>query len=59
VLLPLIEESVVPVASKNTNSGDIPTSRTAFAFSTSGPLVAEHAKPVGGGVLELTLTVAD
>jgi hypothetical protein len=48
VVLPLIEESVVPVASKNTKSGEIPTSRTALALSVNGPLVPEQDKPIGG-----------
>jgi hypothetical protein len=44
------EVSVVPVASKNTRSGDTPAPRTAFTFSDSGPLVPEHEEPVGIGV---------
>ena len=48
-MLALIDESVVPVASKNTKNGETPVSRTALAFNTSGPLVAEHPKLVGGG----------
>jgi len=63
-VLALIDEPVVPVASKNTKKGEMPVSRTALAFRTSGPLVAEHPKLVGGGgdggeVPALTLTVAD
>jgi hypothetical protein len=60
--LPLIELSVVPVASKNTTNGEIPVSRTALAFSVREPLVPEQDKPVGtGGDGEdaLTATVAD
>ena len=45
VVLPLIEVSVVPVASKNTNSGEIPVSRTAFAFSVSEPLEPVQDSP--------------
>jgi hypothetical protein len=39
----LIELSVVPVASKNTNSGEMPAARTAFTFRLSGPLVPVQA----------------
>lgn len=49
VVLPASEISVVPVASKNTKSGDIPAPRTAFTFNDSGPLVPEHEEPVGVG----------
>jgi len=59
VVLPLIEESVVPVASKNINKGEIPEARAALAFSVSPPLVAVHDAPLGGGVLAVTDTVAD
>jgi hypothetical protein len=58
VVLPVIELSVVPVASKNTKNGDMPEPRTAFTFRVSGPLVPEQDEPVGGGV-ELTVRVAD
>jgi hypothetical protein len=60
--LPLIEVSVVPVASKNTKKGEIPVSRTALALSVSEPLVPVQDKPVGtggGGEAALTATVAD
>jgi hypothetical protein len=57
-VLPLIDVSVVPVASKNTNNGEIPVLRTAFTLSVSGPLVPEQDKPVGGEA-PLTVTVAD
>ena len=62
MVLPLIELSVVPVASKNTRSGEMPTSRTTFARSVSEPLVPLHDSPVGGGgggALAATVTVAD
>jgi hypothetical protein len=63
VVLPLIELSVVPVASKNTRSGEIPVSRTALALSVRGPLVPEQDSPVGttagGGEAALTATVVD
>jgi hypothetical protein len=49
VVLPVSEVSVVPVASKNTKSGDMPAPRTAFTFNDSGPLVPEHEEPVGVG----------
>jgi hypothetical protein len=58
----VIEESVVPVASKNTSSGEIPVSRTIFARSVSEPLVPVQDIPVGGatgGALAVTVTVAD
>ncbi len=58
MVLPVIDVSVVPVASKNTKNGEIPVLRTAFTLSVSGPLVPEQDKPVGGGVA-LTVTVAD
>ncbi len=58
-MLPVIALSVVPVASKNTNSGEIPVSRTIFARNVNVPLVPVHDIPVGGGVLEATDTVAD
>ena len=64
MVLPLIELSVVPVASKNTRSGEIPVSRTALAFRVKGPLVPEQDSPVGGttgggGEAALTATVVD
>ena len=58
MVLPLLEVSVVPVASKNTSKGEIPVSRTALAFSVSEPLVPEQDRPAGGGG-EPTVTVAD
>jgi hypothetical protein len=48
VVLPLIDESVVPVASKNANSGEIPTSRTTLAFSVNAPLVPVQDNAAGG-----------
>ena len=57
MVLPLSELSVVPVASKNTNSGEIPAARTVLTLRLSGPLEPEQ-EPVGGGV-ELTATAAD
>ena len=57
MVLALIEESVVPVASKNTSSGEIPVSRTVLTLSVSGPL--EPVQAAGGGAPELTVTVAD
>ena len=51
--------SVVPVASKNTKSGEIPVSRTALALSVNGPLVPVQDKPVGALTGALTATVAD
>ena len=57
MVLPVIELSVVPVASKNTRNGEIPAPRTALAFNDSEPFVAEQDEPVGG--VELTLTVTD
>jgi hypothetical protein len=48
VVLPLSELSVVPVASKNTNSGEIPTSRITLAFSVNGPLVPVQVNAAGG-----------
>jgi hypothetical protein len=62
VVLPVTALSVVPVASKNTSSGEIPASRTIFARNVSVPLVPVHDAPVGGaggGVLVETVTVAD
>ena len=59
MVLPVIALSVVPVASKNTSSGEIPTSRTMLALSVSEPLVPVQDKPVGGGVFAVTVTVAD
>jgi hypothetical protein len=53
------EESVVPVASKNTKKGEMPVPRTAFAFSVNEPLVAEHAEPLGGVAGGVTVTVTD
>jgi hypothetical protein len=56
VVPPLIELSVVPVASKKTKKGEMPVSRTALAFSVNPPLVPEQAKPAGAA--EVTATVA-
>src|ERR1700722_13361257 len=58
VVLPVIEESVVPVASKNTNSGEMPETLNAVALSESVPPVPVHelAPAVTGA---LTATVAD
>jgi hypothetical protein len=58
VVPPVIEESVVPVASKNTNSGEMPETLTAVALSESVPPVPVHelAPAVTGA---LTATVAD
>ena len=55
MVLPLIEESVVPVASKNINNGEIPEPRTALALSVRGPLPAEQATPLE----PLIVTVVD
>lgn len=58
---PLIDVSVVPVASKNTKRGEIPDIRTVLTFNVSGPLVTpERAQgtaldeDVGGVDLELS-----
>jgi hypothetical protein len=37
----------------------MPVSRTMLALSVSEPLVPVQDKPLGGGVLAVTLTVAD
>ena len=58
-MLPEIELSVVPVASKKTNSGETPVSRTALAFNVSEPFVAEHAEPLGGLTGAVIATVTD
>jgi hypothetical protein len=42
VVFAVKDESVVPVASKNTNKGEIPEARVIFAFSVNAPLVAEQ-----------------
>jgi hypothetical protein len=47
------------VASKKTNSGETPVSRTALAFNVSEPLVLEHAKPLGAATGVLIATVVD
>jgi hypothetical protein len=59
--LPLSALSVVPVASKNTNSGEMPAARTACTFKLSGPLVPEQANPAGApdATATVTLCVAD
>jgi hypothetical protein len=51
-----IEESVVPVASKNTRNGEIPDTRTALAFNANDPLVPVQLAPALGS---LTVTVVD
>lgn len=56
------DESVVPVASKNTNNGEIPEERVIFALSVNAPLVAEQdgraaAATVGVDVVPPLLTV--
>ena len=45
MVLAVNAESVVPVASKNTMSGEIPLERVTWAFSNRDPLVAEHVGP--------------
>jgi hypothetical protein len=45
VVLPDSAESVVPVASRNTSSGEMPDARETFAFKLSVPLVAEQVVP--------------
>ena len=55
VALPVIEVSVVPVASKNIKKGEIPAERTVLTFKVKGPLVPEHAKAIGA----LIVTVVD
>ena len=53
------------VASKNTNSGEIPVERTVLTFNAREPLVVEQAPagagPVGAGgaTVTVTLCVAD
>ena len=42
VVLPAIAVAVVPVASKNTSSGEIPAARVTFALNVSEPLVVEQ-----------------
>jgi hypothetical protein len=37
--------SVVPVASRKTNSGETPLARVTFAFKFNDPLEAEHVEP--------------
>ena len=59
----MIEESVVPVASKNINNGEIPEARSAFALSVSEPLEPVHEAAVGGddggALAAATVTVTD
>jgi hypothetical protein len=50
-----MELSVVPVASKNINRGEIPADRTVPTFKFKGPLEPEHAKAIGA----LIVTVVD
>jgi hypothetical protein len=56
VTLEATAESLVPVASKNTNSGDIPVVRVTFALNCKPPLVAEQ-EPPAVAVEEFTDTV--
>lgn len=58
--MPVIDVSVVVVASKNTRKGEIPEVRTVLTLSVSGPLVTGQAEPtVGGdGAAGVTETVA-
>jgi hypothetical protein len=42
VVFAVKDESVVPVASKKTNNGEIPEERVIFALSFNAPLVAEQ-----------------
>ena len=55
VVLPVMEVSVVPVASKNIKNGETPAVRMALTFRVSGPLVPVHASTVG----TLIVTVVD
>ena len=57
--LPVIEVSVVVVASKNTKNGEIPEVRTVLTLSVSGPLVTGQVAPTvgGAGVAGVTVTV--
>ena len=58
--MPLIELSVVPVASRKTNSGEIPVERTVLTFKARVPLVVEQA-PAGAALVSVgdaTVTVA-
>jgi hypothetical protein len=58
VTLEATAESLVPVASKNTSSGDMPVARATFALSCKLPLVAEHELPaVTGGEVTDTVTL--
>ena len=58
--MPLSDESVDPVASKNTKNGEMPVSRTTLALRASVPLVPvqEAAAGVVGGGVPVTVTVA-
>ncbi len=59
MVFPVIELSVVPVASKNTKNGETPELRVAFTLSVSVPLVPVHDE-ADGGVLETeTVTLCD
>ena len=49
---PLIEVSVVPVASKNIRNGDIPEARTVLTFKVKGPLVTGQATPLTADVTD-------
>ena len=44
------EESVVPVASKNINSGEMPTARTVVTFNAKGPVVPVQPAAAEGAV---------
>ncbi len=57
VVLPVIEVSVVAVASKNTKNGEMPDVRTVLTFSVSGPLVTGQAAPPTGGGFTDTVTL--
>ena len=48
MVLPVIEVSVVPVASKNIKNGEMPVVRTVLTFSVRGPLVTGQATPLTG-----------
>ena len=58
MVLALIEESVVPVASKNTKNGDMPEARTTFALRAREPLVPVQ-EAVAGVVVAGALTATD
>jgi hypothetical protein len=58
VVLPLIELSVVPVASKNTSKGAMPEERTVVTFSAKEPPEPVQ-EPASALTVELTATVVD